>query len=184
MSETPRASSGAFAQIEPLLEAEDIRVWFPIKRGVLRRRVGWVCAVDGVDLSVRPRETLGLVGEPGSGKSTLARAIVRIEPLTTGRVGLAGEDLTDLEGPSFAPGGGDSRWCSRTRIRVSTHARPSPTSLDEPLRVHELAGGRRRERAAQLMELVGLNPGVRGPISASVQRRTASADRNRQGARR
>jgi len=83
---------------EPLLVVEDLKVWFPITGGVLRRRVGWVYAVDGVSLVINKGETLGLVGESGSGKTTTGRAIVRINQPTAGKVTLAGEDLLALGG--------------------------------------------------------------------------------------
>src|SRR5690349_18121226 len=67
--ETPTAP--AFG--EPLLAVDDLKVWFPITGGVLRRRVGWVYAVDGVSLVIHKGETLGLVGESGSGKTTTGR---------------------------------------------------------------------------------------------------------------
>ena len=83
---------------KPLLTVDDLKVWFPITGGVLRRRVGWVYAVDGVSLVINKGETLGLVGESGSGKTTTGRAIVRINQPTAGKVTLAGEDLLALKG--------------------------------------------------------------------------------------
>ena len=64
---------------EEIIEARDLRVWYPIKRGVVRRTVGHVKAVDGISLTVRQGQTLGVVGESGSGKSTLGRALIRLE---------------------------------------------------------------------------------------------------------
>src|SRR3954467_10015861 len=83
---------------EPLLKVDDLKVWFPITGGVLRRRVGWVYAVDGVSPVLTKGEPLGLVGESGSGKTTTGRAIVRINQPTAGSVTLAGEDLLALSG--------------------------------------------------------------------------------------
>ncbi len=82
-----------------LLDARGIKVHFPIKRGVIfDRTVGYVYAVDGVDLRIRRGETYGLVGESGCGKSTLGRALLRLEELTEGEISFDGTDLTALRG--------------------------------------------------------------------------------------
>ena len=89
--------------VPPLLEAQALKVWFPIRRGLLRRVVGHVKAVDGIDVALRPGETLGIVGESGSGKTTLAQALLRLIP-SEGRIvfdgasvgASRGRDLTAL----------------------------------------------------------------------------------------
>lgn len=142
-----------------LLEVDSLKVWFPITGGVLRRRIGWVRAVDGVSFSIRRGETLGLVGESGSGKTTIGRTIVRITSPLEGSVRMDGEDLLALKGEAL-----------RKRRRKFQMVFQDPySSLDprqtvgdilaEPLRVHRLASGdRRTERVSELLTLVGLDP--------------------------
>ena len=79
-----------------MLEISDLKVWFPIKSGVLQRTVGHVRAVDGVSLSLSPGETLALVGESGCGKSTVGRAIVRMLNPTHGKIRWKGRDVEEM----------------------------------------------------------------------------------------
>ena len=142
-----------------LLTVDGLRVYFPITGGILRRRVGWVRAVDGVSFGIRHGETLGLVGESGSGKTTIGRAIVRITPPLEGSIKLAGEDLLALKGEPLR----------RRRRKFQMVFQDPYSSLDprqtvgdilaEPLRVHDLSkGSARQARVAELLRLVGLDP--------------------------
>jgi oligopeptide/dipeptide ABC transporter ATP-binding protein len=105
----PRAAaSGAAAPIEaasaaPLLEVKDLKVYFPIRRGLLRRTVGHVKAVDGVSLAVAAGRTLALVGESGSGKTTVGKAILQLLRPTAGSVRYRGEELTRLGRSAMQP---------------------------------------------------------------------------------
>jgi microcin C transport system ATP-binding protein len=85
-----------------VVEAKDLRVWFPIKRGLFRRVVGHIKAVDGVDVAVREGETLGIVGESGSGKSTLGLALLRLIS-SEGRIVYLGRDLQGLSWKAMRP---------------------------------------------------------------------------------
>jgi ABC-type glutathione transport system ATPase component len=142
----------------PLLTVKDLQVYFPILTGVLRRRTGWVRAVDGVSFHIDRGETLGLVGESGSGKTTIGRTIVRITQPLAGSIDLGGVDLLALKGDDLR----------RRRRRFQMVFQDPYSSLDprqtvgeilaEPLRVHNLAAGKAREaRVAELLDLVGLD---------------------------
>jgi microcin C transport system ATP-binding protein len=85
-----------------VLEVQDLKVWFPVKRGFLRRLVGHVKAVDGVDLTVREGQTLGVVGESGSGKTTLGLAVLRLLS-SQGRIAYAGTDIGSFNAKAMRP---------------------------------------------------------------------------------
>ena len=97
-----------------VIETEELRVWFPITRGFLRRTVGFVKAVNAATLTVRAGETLGIVGESGSGKTTLALAILKLTPFT-GKVVFLGRDMAALKGQDLATPAATCKWCFRTR---------------------------------------------------------------------
>ena len=115
-----------------LLQADDVKVHFPIRRGVLRRTVGHVRAVDGVSLAVREGETVGLVGESGSGKTTMALAALRLEH-ATGRITFDGADIATL----------NRRGDVQSALQ---HADRVPGPVRQPVAAH--AGGRDRRRGA------------------------------------
>src|SRR5882672_9643690 len=91
-----RAGIRSMAMPEPVLEVTGLKKHFPVKKGLLRRTVGQVYAVDGVSFSTAEGETLGLVGESGCGKSTVARTVMRLVEPTAGTIRLAGHDITHL----------------------------------------------------------------------------------------
>src|SRR6187549_1206419 len=94
----PRTTGGT------LVELDDLRIWFPIKSGVvLDRHVGDIKAVDGVSLTIKRGETVGLVGESGCGKSTVGRAILRLYEPTSGRIIFDGQDITSLGEEELRP---------------------------------------------------------------------------------
>ena len=143
----------------PLVEVENLTKHFPIVRGVLRRRVGAVRAVDGLDFAIYPRETLGLVGESGCGKSTAGRVILRLHAPTAGKVIFRGEDITALSGEALR----------RLRPHMQMIFQDPQDSLNprmtvggivgEPLREHGAAkGAALKERVEALLEAVGLDP--------------------------
>src|SRR5205823_9672140 len=96
MARAPRADAPV------VMEAQDVRVWFPIRRGLLRRTVAHVKAVDGVSLAVREGQTVGVVGESGSGKTTLGLALLRLQSCQ-GRVRFGGLELHGVPGKRLRP---------------------------------------------------------------------------------
>jgi peptide/nickel transport system ATP-binding protein len=141
-----------------LVEVEHLKVYFPIKSGiVLDRHVGDIKAVDDVSFEIRHGETLGLVGESGCGKSTVGRTLLRLYRPTAGRIVFDGEDISDLSAEGMRT--------LRRRMQMvfqdpfaSLNPRHSISRIiGEPLRVHGLAGRRAAgRRAADLLEIVGL----------------------------
>ncbi len=142
----------------PLVELDDVRVWFPLTSGILLdRHVGDVKAVDGVSLTIERGETLGLVGESGCGKSTLGRAILRLYEPTSGRISFDGVDITTMNDNDLRP----------VRKRMQMVFQDPYSSLNprhsigrivgEPLRTHHVAKGREADRRVQeLLGVVGL----------------------------
>ena len=86
-----------------VLEVKDLKKHFPVRKGLLRRTVGQVYAVDGISFSIGEGETLGLVGESGCGKSTAGRAVLRLIEPTSGKVAMTGQDITHLSKKDLRP---------------------------------------------------------------------------------
>ena len=107
----------------PVLEVKDLKKHFPVRKGLLRRTVGHVYAVDGISFSIGVGETLGLVGESGCGKTTAGRAVLRLIEPTSGSVQVGGTEIIGLSQIRDAPL--PARRCrssSRTRSPRSTRA--------------------------------------------------------------
>lgn len=156
------ASSEAASSDDVLVRIEDLKVWFPVmSKGVIRKHVNDVKAVDGVTLSIRRGETLGLVGESGSGKTTIGLAALRLIEPTAGRVTFDGIDVTTA----------GKKQLRALRKRMGMIFQDPYASLDprmtvgeivaEPLDIHDLARGNRTGRVGDLLEMVGLNPDFR-----------------------
>jgi len=143
----------------PLVQVRDLKTYFPIKKGLLARTVGFVKAVDGVSFDVQAGKTLGLVGESGCGKTTVGRSLLRLIPATGGQVLYRGEDF-------FAHSGERLR---RLRQKMQIIFQDPVGSLNprmtvgniigEPLEVHGLAkGSDKRDLVVSLLQRVGLDP--------------------------
>lgn len=143
----------------PVLEVENLKKYYPIRRGLLQRVQGHVKAVDDVSFTIHEGETLGLVGESGCGKTTTARAILQLDPPTAGSVKLRGRDLVGVRGEKLRS--------MRTEMQIVfqnpySSLNPRMTvgrALIEPMMVHGIASGKEAEdRVSELLKTVGLNP--------------------------
>ena len=158
---------------EPLMQLEDLRVWFPIYGGVLRHQVATVKAVDGVTLDVERGEVLGLVGESGSGKTTLGRAMINLHRAITPDAELGGRALFHSEQGVVDVHGLATKAMRPLRAEIQMIFQDPFSSLNPrmtvqqiiegPMRIHtDLDRAARAKRTEELLDRVGLQPAYAG----------------------
>ncbi len=142
----------------PLLEVRDLKVHFPVYGGVFRRVVDHVKAVDGVSFKVPQGKTVGLVGESGSGKTTIGRSIVKLVPVTSGKLFYQGSEITPLKRKGFFPFRKKIQMIFQDPFNSLNPRMTVEAIVAEALMIHfpEMTRSQRRERSADLLKQVGL----------------------------
>ncbi len=144
-----------------MVDVKDLKMYFPITRGLFRRKVGDVKAVDEISFTIKKNETLGLVGESGCGKTTVGRCILRLYNPTSGSIIFNGQDISKL---------GESKLKALRRNMGIIFQDPfgslnprqtAGNIVGDPLKIHNMAEGKDlREKVADLFRLVGLDPSM------------------------
>ncbi len=142
----------------PLLQAEHVQLYFPIKSGLLSRTVGNVHAVDDVSLSLAEGQTLGIVGESGCGKSTLARCLVRLYEPTDGALRFRGADITKLGRRGLQPFRREVQFVFQDPVSSLNPRKRVGQIVGAPMRLAGQSRDATATRVRELLERVGLNP--------------------------
>ena len=143
---------------EPILKVENLRTWYPLRKGVFGRTYNYIKSVDDVSFDVYPGETLGLVGESGCGKTTLGRSILRLVEPTSGNVIFEGIDITKLNNKELREYRKQAQIVFQDPYSSLNPRICIGDSIAEPMLVHgiEKDAKKRRERVCRLLEEVGL----------------------------
>ncbi|RWC33008.1 MAG: ABC transporter ATP-binding protein [Mesorhizobium sp.] len=152
----------ANAAAKPVMTGQDIKVWFPIKKGFFRRTVDNVKAVDGIDVTVRAGQTLGVVGESGSGKTTLGLALARMIS-STGTIRFNGRDINELSFNAMRPLRRELQIVFQDPFGSLSPRMSVSEIIEEGLKIHEpkLSHDERDKRIVDVLGEVGLDPATR-----------------------
>ena len=144
----------------PLLEVKNLRTWFPVTGGVLRRHIDDVKAVDDVSFTIETGTTVGLVGESGSGKSTIGKTILKLVSATSGQILFDGRDILPMSESEFRPLRREVQMIFQDPFGSLNPRHTIFQIVGEALEIHfpAMNRGERRERVNELMKQVGLKP--------------------------
>ena len=156
---TPTTSSTSSTSTEPLLSVQDMEKHFPVTKGLFKRQIGAVKAVDGISFDVFKGETLGLVGESGCGKSTTGRLVTRLLEPTAGKVFFEGRDISHMSQGKLRPLRRDMQIIFQDPYSSLNPRHTVGTIVGAPYRIQGVQTENGVKRAVQdILELVGLNP--------------------------
>ncbi|ASP37037.1 ABC transporter ATP-binding protein [Labrenzia sp. VG12] len=159
----PKGTPPATDKEKPIVvQADDLKVWFPVKRGLLRRTVDHIKAVDGIDVEVREGQTLGIVGESGSGKTTLGLAILRMIS-STGRIAFDGKEIQGNSWKEMRPLRRDMQIVFQDPFGALSPRMSVSDIVGEGLQVHfpGISSEERDRKVAKALEEVGLDASTR-----------------------
>lgn len=141
-----------------LLEIQDLKKYFPVRKGLFRKTVGHIKAVDGVTFRINKGETIGLVGESGCGKSTTGRTILRLTPATSGSVVFKGQDILKMADSDFFKIRKEMQMIFQDPYSSLNPRMTVLETVGDPLEIHGLVKNReeKREVVENLLEKVGL----------------------------
>jgi len=144
----------------PLLEVRNLRTWFPVTGGVLRRHIDDVKAVDDVSFTIEPGTTVGLVGESGSGKSTIGKTILKLVAASGGQILFEGRDILPMSESEFRPLRREIQMIFQDPFGSLNPRHTIFQIVGEALEIHfpAMNRGERRDRVTELMKQVGLKP--------------------------
>ncbi len=147
----------------PLLEVRNLRTWFPVRTGLMRRHTDDVKAVDDVSFQVEAGTTVGLVGESGSGKSTIGKTLLKLVPPTSGQVLFEGRDILPMREGEFRPLRREMQMIFQDPFGSLNPRHPIDQIVGEALEIHfpKMSRSERADRVAELLRQVGLQPEMR-----------------------
>jgi oligopeptide/dipeptide ABC transporter ATP-binding protein len=148
-------------QLTPVVEVKNLKMHFPITKGILRRRIGEIKAVDDISFEIKENETLGLVGESGCGKTTTGRCILRLYKPTAGKIVFKGVDISRMGEKQLRTVRSDVGAIFQDPYGSLNPRQTAHTIVGMPLIVHGLMNRvQRRDRVEELFRLVGLDPSM------------------------
>ena len=143
-----------------ILRVEGLKKYFPVRRGFFQNIIGWIKAVDGVDLSIGRRKTLGLVGESGCGKSTIGQLILKLIDPDGGKIVYRDKEISSLSQSEIKPLRKEMQIIFQDPFGSLNPRMTVGQSIEEGLRTIDIKGhNERRERVEELMQMVGISPG-------------------------